>query len=155
MIGVNLPIENIRIGRRHRKDMGNIRALADSIAEVGLLHPIVVPDDQTRIAGHPRLAACKMLGWGGVPVNVAPHTEIVRGEFAENAIRKDFLPSEIDAIRVALAPREKAAATERMTLGKVSTGSTSGKTRDKVGSFAGVSGRTVEKIKPASLKALN
>lgn len=29
-------------------------------------------------------------------VNMA---EIVRGEFAENAIRKDWTPSEIDAIR--------------------------------------------------------
>ena len=102
MAGVKLPIENIRIGRRHRKDMGNIQALADSIAEVGLLHPIVVTEDHKLIAGQRRLAACKMLGWGGVPVNVAPLTEIVRGEFAENAIRKDFLPSEIDAIRRAL-----------------------------------------------------
>ena len=33
-----------------------------------------------------------------------------------------------------------------MTLGKVSTGSDAGKTRDKIGTFAGVSGRTVEKI---------
>jgi hypothetical protein len=34
----------------------------------------------------------------------------VRGEFAENAIRKSFLPSEIDAIRRALEPIKKAAA---------------------------------------------
>jgi hypothetical protein len=58
---------------------------------------------------------------------------------------KDFLPSEIDSICRALEPQEKAAAKERMTLGKVSTGS--GKTRDKVGAFAGVLSRTVEKIK--------
>jgi hypothetical protein len=40
-----------------------------------------------------------------------------RGEFAENAIRKDFLPSEIDAIRRALEPMEKAAAKDRMSAG--------------------------------------
>jgi hypothetical protein len=33
-----------------------------------------------------------------------------------------------------------------MTLGKVSLGSDTGKSSDKIGSFAGVSGRTVEKI---------
>jgi 16S rRNA G966 N2-methylase RsmD len=33
-----------------------------------------------------------------------------------------------------------------MTLGKIATGSAKGKTRDKVGRFAGVSGRTLEKI---------
>jgi hypothetical protein len=39
--------------------------------------------------------------------------EVVRGELAENAIRKDFLPSEIEAIRRAIEPLEKAAAKER------------------------------------------
>jgi hypothetical protein len=43
-------------------------------------------------------------------VTVINLDQIVRGEFAENAHRKDFLPSEIDAIRRALEPIEKAAA---------------------------------------------
>lgn len=72
--------------------------------------------------------------------------EIVRGELAENAERKDFLPSEIDAIRRTLEPVEKAAARERETLGKVCRGSEPGKTRDKIAAFAGVSGETVRKI---------
>jgi hypothetical protein len=38
----------------------------------------------------------------------------VRGEFAENAIRKDFLPSEIEAIRRAMLPAETVAAKGRM-----------------------------------------
>jgi len=60
---------------------------------------------------------------------------------------KDFLPSEIEAIRKALGPSEKAAAEQRMKAGtpaKVSQGS--GRATDKIGAFAGVSGRTVEKI---------
>jgi hypothetical protein len=39
--------------------------------------------------------------------------QVVRGEFAENAFRKDFLPSEIEAIRRAIEPYERAAAKER------------------------------------------
>lgn len=83
-----------------------------------------------------------------IPVRIVDLAEIVRGEFAENAFRKDFLPSEIDAIRRELEPVEKMAAKERMSeggkVGKVST--PSGKTRDKIGEFAGMSGRNVEKI---------
>ena len=36
--------------------------------------------------------------------------DVVRGEFAENAMRQDFLPSEVDSIRRALEPFEKPAA---------------------------------------------
>ena len=52
-----------------------------------------------------------------MPVRIVPIDEIVRGEFAENAERKDFTPSEIDAIRRAVEPIEKAAAKERMSEG--------------------------------------
>lgn len=93
-----------------------------------------------------RLIACRQLGWSDVPATEVDLEEVARGELAENADRKDFLPSEIDAIRRAVAPIEEAAAKERMTLGKVSLGSDAGKTTDKIGAFAGVSGRTVEKI---------
>lgn len=142
-------IADITIGVRHRRDLGDIKGLAKSISDVGLLHPIVIRDDGLLIAGERRLSACKALGWSEIPVSVVDLAEIVRGEFAENAIRKDFLPSEIEAIRRALEPIEKAASKERMSEGGqgVETFHTlPGKTRDKIGTFAGVSGRTVEKI---------
>ena len=34
-----MPIDAIKIGVRHRKDLGDISSLAESIDEVGLLHP--------------------------------------------------------------------------------------------------------------------
>jgi N6-adenosine-specific RNA methylase IME4 len=88
----------------------------------------------------------KLLGRERVRVNVVDLAEIVRGEFSENAYRKDLLPSEIDAIRRAVEPLEKAAAAERMTLGKTALGPDKGRVRDKIGAFAGVSGKTVEHI---------
>jgi ParB/RepB/Spo0J family partition protein len=140
-------ISDIVVGVRHRKDMGDIAGLAASIHDVGLLHPIVVRrDDGVLIAGERRIAACRSLGWTKIPVREVDLAEIARGELAENAIRKDFLPSEIDAIRRALEPLEKAAAKQRETLGKISLPSEAGRVRDKIGAFAGVSGRTVEKI---------
>jgi hypothetical protein len=73
---------------------------------------------------------------------------------AENARRKDFEPDEIYAITQALEPIEKAAAKERKVANLkrgdkkpvVESFHNGGKTRDKVGAFAGVSGRQVEKI---------
>jgi hypothetical protein len=71
-----------------------------------------------------------------------------RGEFAENVIRKDFLPTEIEAIRQAYEPLERAAAKDRQgaraDIQKTFSGCWTD--RDKVGAFAGISGRTVEKI---------
>jgi N6-adenosine-specific RNA methylase IME4 len=151
-------IADITIGKRHRKDVGDIALLAASIANIGLLHPIPIRPDGTLIAGERRLRACKSLGWTEIPVNVVSLDDIVRGEFAENAHRKDFLPSEIDAIRRAIEPIERKAAQERQREhGRTAPGKHSAKishsnkrkperAADKIGAFAGVSGRTVEKI---------
>jgi N6-adenosine-specific RNA methylase IME4 len=142
-------IDSIHVGTRHRRAIGDIDGLAASINEVGLLHPIVIRKDGVLIAGERRLAAYKKLGWGQIPVTVVDLDDIVRGELAENAIRKDFLPSEIEAIRRALEPVEREAAKERQGRpGEPRSGNfpEHARTRDKIGAFAGVSGRTVEKI---------
>jgi hypothetical protein len=145
-------INDIVVGTRHRHDLGDIVELAHSIEEVGLLHPIPIRPDRTLIAGARRLAACTQLGWESIPVHVVNLESIVRGEFAENAYRKAFLPTEIHAIWQALEPAERAAAQERQRATRFGNGGgklpppTKGKTRDKVARFAGVSGRTLEKI---------
>ena len=143
-----MPIANIKIGTR-RKDLGDIssgaqhrgRQLAPSGRSARRRHA-----DRRRAAARPA-----ELGWIEIPVTVVDLDDIVRGELAENAERKDFLPSEIDAIRRALEPIEKLAAKERMSEGgkggKVSQPSDGPvRARDKIGALAGVSGRTVEKI---------
>lgn len=145
-------IPSILIGSRIRRDLGNIDELARSIAEDGLLHSIVVRPDGTLIAGQRRLAACKKLGWENIPVHVVDLEQIARGEFAENAYRKGFLPSEIYEIWRALEPIERAAAEERQRATRFGSGGgnfpppTKGKTRDKVAACAGVSGRNLDKI---------
>jgi ParB family transcriptional regulator, chromosome partitioning protein len=146
-----LPITKIRVRNRYRKTLGDIQSLAASIKELGLLHPIVVRPDGRLIAGERRLAACKLLGWKSVPVTYVNLKEVVRGEFAENAYRKDFLPSEIEAIRRALEPYEKEAAKEcQRKHGGTAPGlrKHSGKlSRSEVRTrFAGISGRSLAKI---------
>ena len=52
-----LPVNEIQIGKRHRRDLGDIDGLARSIGDLGLLHPVVVRPDGKLIAGERRLAA--------------------------------------------------------------------------------------------------
>jgi hypothetical protein len=75
----------------------------------------------------------------------------------ENDHRKDFLPSEIEAIRRALEPYERAAAKERQRQhGGTAPGRSKhsakvspsvGRTVNRIGAFAGISGRSLEKIR--------
>jgi len=143
---MKLKISDIKIGKRHRKNMGDINALKKSIEEVGLLHPIVITKENILVAGERRWTACKDMGWTDIPVTVISIDEIVRGEFAENAIREDFLPTEIDAIRRAMEPIVSTPVGRPSKKVETFHNKEAGKTRDKIGAFAGVSGRTVEKI---------
>jgi ParB family chromosome partitioning protein len=73
-----VAVTDIVLGVRHRKDLGNIEGLAKSIAEVGLLHPIVVRPDGVLIAGERRLAAYRHLGWTDIPATIVDLAEIAR-----------------------------------------------------------------------------
>jgi len=155
------PIASIKVGGRYRKDLGNIEALARSIKEVGLLHPLVITPGGELIAGQRRLEACRRLGWREVPVRLVDMVEIIRGEYAENVVRKDFVPSETVAITRALEPIERQAAEERRRAtqlagrkmggqpifgrGKLPPPNEKGKTRDRVAAYVGISGRTLER----------
>ena len=100
---VEMPCEQIRIGERHRKEMGDLEALAVSISTVGLLHPPVVTKEGVLVCGERRFRAMRdILGWKTIPVIVLEVSSIVEGEYAENEIRKDFTPSERVAIGKAI-----------------------------------------------------
>ena len=85
-----VSIASITIGRRIRHELGDIDALAQSIADVGLLQPIVLTEDDKLIAGHRRIEAFKKLELTTIPAWRVPIDKIVLGEYAENVIRKDF-----------------------------------------------------------------
>jgi hypothetical protein len=49
-----IPTATIKVGERHRRDLGDIDAVAQNIAGIGLLHPIVTDPDG------------RLLGYGGL-----------------------------------------------------------------------------------------
>jgi N6-adenosine-specific RNA methylase IME4 len=85
-----LDIKSIKIGKRFRREMGDIEGLARSIDEVGLLQPIVVGSDNVLIAGKRRILAFELLKRTTIPARIIDIEHLVLGERAENIDRQDF-----------------------------------------------------------------
>jgi N6-adenosine-specific RNA methylase IME4 len=101
---LEMPTSHIRIGKRYRKEMGDLHALAQSIEEIGLLHPIVVTSDGLLVVGERRLRAYRdILKRQSIPVRVIDVASIVRGEHDENEVRENFRLTERVAIADAVA----------------------------------------------------
>jgi ParB family chromosome partitioning protein len=100
---VEVPCEQIRIGERHRKEMGDLEGLAESIAREGLLQPIGLTEDYRLVFGQRRLLAVRdILKWPTIAARLVNVSSILAGEYAENEIRKNFTPCERVAIGKAI-----------------------------------------------------
>ncbi len=93
-----VSLSTIRIAERHRKDLGDIDALAASIETVGLLQPNGITPSFDLVFGERRVRAFEKLGRSEIPARFVDVDQLVMGEFTENTIRKDFTPSERVAI---------------------------------------------------------
>ena len=146
---MNVAISEITIGERHRKELGDIDVLADSIEKIGLLHPIVITPDKQLVAGGRRLEAYRRRGWKTIPVRIIDIDSVASGELAENVIRKDFVPSEavavFQAVRAIEVERAKARQGTRTDIVETFHDVEAGKARDKAARGVGFSGRTLEK----------
>ncbi len=129
---MKMSISDIQIVDRHRKDLGNLDDLRESIADVGLLNPVTVTPTGRLVAGERRLAACSMLGWSSVEVceveTLEEASAALRAEWDENVCRKDMLPSEKVSLGAELEKleRPKAAARKAATQAKPGEGAVGG-----------------------------
>lgn len=150
----------IKVGHRHRKDMGDLNELAREIDEVGaLLHRIPITAENRLIAGERRLRAWPLTRFGRepIPVTVVPVKDILRGEWSENYGRKDFTPSEAVAIVEELEPRERkrqlALMAERPSESraapgrKAAPGQAEGRVADRAAKFVGMHRTTIDKAR--------
>ncbi|MFI9486974.1 ParB N-terminal domain-containing protein [Promicromonospora sp. NPDC052451] len=113
-------VDSITVGHRHRRDLGDLQALCDSIRRIGLLCPLTVTPDGLLLCGWRRLEAVKRLGWKTVPVFVRRASAGLRdliAEHDENTIREP-LPL---ATAEELYREYKTAETEQATLRQQAT----------------------------------
>lgn len=101
-IELDRTVASIRVGPRHRRDLGDLTALTDSITEQGLLQPITVTSDGLLVCGARRLAAIKRLGWHVVNVwvrsGISGRLEQVLAEQDENTLHKPLSKLEAAAL---------------------------------------------------------
>ncbi len=169
-IAGKLTLTSIVIGERARAELGDIPSLAASIARVGLLNPIVVNTRYELIAGRRRLAAVTSLKWSDVPVRIVATFDdallAIIAERDENTCRKELSPVEMVQLGRKIEALEKPQAQDRQEASRPKKGekigrkpvtaegggnfpppSAKGKTRDKVATALGVSGKQYSKAK--------
>jgi len=97
-IELERSIDSIRIGSRHRTDLGDIDALAASIERQGLLQPITVTPEGTLVCGARRLAALRQLGVRRLNVwvrsGISERLTQLLAEQDDNAFHKELSPTE-------------------------------------------------------------
>ena len=91
-------LDSITVGLRHRKDPGDIEALARSIDEVGMLQPITITPDGVLVCGWRRLEAVRRLGWNTLKVwvrsGISDELSHLLAQQDENELRKPLTPLE-------------------------------------------------------------
>lgn len=150
-----INIGKVTVGKRIRKDYGDITSLADDIEDRGLINPPVVTPDYELIAGERRLRALKKLDYKQIEVrvmSVEDYEHQLQIEISENEERKDFTYSEKMDYAKQLERIEAKKAKERMATNKKGTVpgpyAKKGETREIVGKKVGFgSGRTYGRAK--------
>ncbi|GHV88106.1 chromosome partitioning protein ParB [Spirochaetia bacterium] len=95
---MQVPVKNIVVKRRIRKELGDIASLADSMKRFGQISPILISKANILIAGGRRLEAAKSLGWKTINasiVDVSGKAAKLEYEMEENIQRRDFNGDEL------------------------------------------------------------
>lgn len=148
-----IPVADVVVGERARREYGDLTSLMDSIREHGLLQPIGLSPGNHLLFGGRRLEAVKRLGLLDVPVT-RPETRtdvlsLLKAERDENTCRKDMTPEELVDLGLRIEEMERPKARDRQAEGQRAGGfarhaSASGSTEPKA-----ENGRTNEVVSEA------
>ncbi len=100
-----IPLAEIIVDERFRKDLGDIEKLAENLAKRGTFHPLVVTTDYRLLAGGRRYAAAKLLKWEEIDCHVIDEVDAITAreiELEENLERKNLTWQEEQRLRVAV-----------------------------------------------------
>ncbi len=94
-----VKIEDIKVKKRVRRDLGDLTALKESMHRYGLMNPITLNSSYELVAGERRLEAAKSLGWERINANVldsnVDNIRQLEMELEENNQRKEFTDEEL------------------------------------------------------------
>jgi len=94
---MKIPLNQVKITNRFRRDLGEIQELAQSLKKYGQIQPIILDSDQNLIAGERRFRAAQMLGWEEISFQYRDDLDELSKrelELEENVCRKDFTDKE-------------------------------------------------------------
>jgi ParB/RepB/Spo0J family partition protein len=154
----SVPISNIKYEDkfRFRKELGDLGPLIESIKRQGLIHPIVITEDNQLICGRRRLAAYMQLERSEIEVTILNSTEVnlSEAEADENTVRKNFTVEEIAEIDQFFREKEEIEAKKRQkrvpksnSVSEDFADKNKGRSSSKIAERVGVSNRTLEKIR--------
>ena len=95
---MQIPVKDIIVKKRIRKDMGDIDSLTESLKRYGQISPIVISKKNILIAGGRRLEAARRLGWRTINAIISDSTNELKRlelEVEENTQRHDFSMEEL------------------------------------------------------------
>jgi ParB family chromosome partitioning protein len=95
---MQVPVNDIIVRKRIRRNMDDIETLAESLKRHGQISPIIISKKNVLIAGGRRLEAAKTLGWRTINAVILENsTELSRLELEieENTQRRDFTMDEL------------------------------------------------------------
>ncbi|AIJ30076.1 ParB N-terminal domain-containing protein [Borreliella valaisiana] len=95
-----IDIDQIKIKKRIRKNVGDLETLKNSILKHGLIYPIIIDKNKNLIAGFRRYQALKEIGYKEAEVKVISienKKTLLEIELDENNVRKSFTRSEANA----------------------------------------------------------
>lgn len=115
-IELDRAINSITVGVRHRRDLGDLATLKDSIDRLGLLQPVTITPDGVLVCGLRRLEAVRALGWRSMKVwvrsGISDKLEALLAQQDENQLHKPLneiekaaLYRELKALRAEEAER--------------------------------------------------
>ena len=144
----SVPLADVIVGVRHRKAVGNIQALARSIAETGHLEPILVDAEMRLVDGQRRLLAAQELGLAKVPALVIDIEDPLLASVAVDRERKKLTSSEKYAVVEELLSRAKDPEWRGRALGgRLDGAARRGRLDEFVAAHVGLSRESLRKIR--------
>jgi len=98
---LKIRLDQIKIKKRLREEVGNLVKLKESMRKHGLINPVTINRKNELLAGYRRIQAARELGWLEIEATVVgarTRREKFEIEVDENLERKSFTPREMELI---------------------------------------------------------